>query len=459
MFSLDKKSRVLTLLIAFALNYLICYPGFFTIDSYVQFRESISLNLSNHHPPLLSIIWHYLNFIQQGPQLMLALNLAMIWLSVFLLTECFSQKYPKACLLTLLMPFTPAILGNSAIIWKDVLLGNTVLLSIAITIYLHYRQSSSPARGLAFTLTLILLFIGTTVKFQGKFIAPLILLLMTFLILRKSFRFSILIALLMSFAFHGASQMINNSFKVADTKSEQLRQFFDIAGISICLDRDLMPDYAKEDKRYSFEKVKALYLPAFVNPYIGSDEKTIYKPTQEAEKLAALQSTFFNTALSHPLCYLQHRMGTFFRMERSGTFTFKSCDDLSISSNESTKALCNFENNFYVNYVEAYVSNFKFLSRNYLFLLVNIVFLIFGLRCYKRFNPEGKSLVLINSYISITCIAFALIMFFTTMAADHRYLYLVRVVTSIFLPLQIALLLQFSTRPKSKTRNLQSKLN
>lgn len=431
-----KTRYVLLIVVVLAvINYVICYPGFLTIDSYIQLQQAKNLSLSNHHPALLSIIWHYLNFLLEGSKSMLALSLSLLWLSVFLLFESFKKHYPKAVLFFFVLPFTPGVLSNSAIIWKDVLFANAILLSLSISIYCYFKHMQSYQKIVILVLALVILFFGLSVKFQGRFIAPLVIFAMIYGIFKMPIKKNLATTLAIILAMWLSNVITNIIFKVQDTRSEQLRQVFDIAGISICSNIDLFPLYIKETPGYSFEKMKDLYTPVYVNPLI----RDLYKPTLDDEKLATLQNAFYTSIVHHPGCYLEHRLKNFFRLARSATFVFQTCDDLTLDEKTVGPELCNLKATFYTHYLYKYFEYTKLLTRNFVFIVLNILGLLAFWRMVSTQTILPREYLYLTQYINMICIVFCLVMFFTTMASDNRYLYLVRLLTSTFLPIQAAL--------------------
>lgn len=272
-------------LLLFILNYFICYPGILTADSYGQYKQSIDLNFNNHHPPLMSIIWHYLNLIYNGPQPMLLLSLGMIWVSVFLLYESFKKEYPKSMSALLLIPFTPGILSNSAVIWKDVLFGNSILLALSLATYCFFQSVSKKIRLTFYLLSLFLVYFGASMKFQGQFLVPILICIITYSYFKVSISKVIMSSLVALLAFYGANTLLDKHFKVQDVKSAQLRQFFDLAAVCVCINEDLFPTFIKTDPRYSFDKIKKNYNYVEVNGLTGSNDDKLFSGTTDHKAL------------------------------------------------------------------------------------------------------------------------------------------------------------------------------
>ena len=105
-------------IILFVLHFLSAYPGGMSPDTFSQFHQSINLDLASHHPPITAILWHYLNFIYQGPQVMLFFHLGMLWSGVLLMFYADSSN--KFRWIYFAIPLFPMILAQSGYIWKDI---------------------------------------------------------------------------------------------------------------------------------------------------------------------------------------------------------------------------------------------------------------------------------------------------------------------------------------------------
>jgi hypothetical protein len=427
------------LLILASINYLMCYPGMLTYDSYLQFKQAIDLNLQNHHPALMSVMWHYLNFIHEGPQPMLLLSLGMIWFAVFLLYEACRKYSPNGMLFLFIIPFTPGILCNSAIIWKDVLFGNSVLLALSISTYSYFKQLNQKASILLYVSSLCLIYFGTTIKFQGQFLAPLLIYFITYAHFKLSIRKTALCSLAILALLHINNYLIESHFKVQDNNSAQLRQFFDIAGISTCVDHDLFPTYIREDPIYSFKKIKEHYTYVEVDGYwrIG-----VYTRTNNQAHLQGLQDSFFNAVSHHPYCYLKHRIRNFLHMVKVGPIIFNKFANFSLPV--EAKLIYDFESTFFAQKVATYISSLKLLARNSIFFAINLICSFLFIKLLKRNRSTSlKPYLHVCLSVNLVCWCFYIIMLFTTMASEHRYLYLTRTLTSFYLPLQIVVLFDF----------------
>src|SRR4051812_39361093 len=58
-------------------------PGFMSVDSVVQLGEARSGEFTDFHPPILALIWRYLDQLWPGPIGMLMLLDGLFWLGLF----------------------------------------------------------------------------------------------------------------------------------------------------------------------------------------------------------------------------------------------------------------------------------------------------------------------------------------------------------------------------------------
>ncbi len=61
------------------------YPGQLSPDSLSIYAQAQAHQYSDHHPPLMGYLWHYLDLIVKGPLLMYLINLGLIWSALYIL--------------------------------------------------------------------------------------------------------------------------------------------------------------------------------------------------------------------------------------------------------------------------------------------------------------------------------------------------------------------------------------
>ncbi|WP_375319407.1 hypothetical protein [Candidatus Tisiphia endosymbiont of Oplodontha viridula] len=468
------------------LHFLSAYPGGMTIDSFSQYEQSISGNYFSHHPPLMSMVWSLLNYIYQGPQIMLLLHLAFLWGGVLLLFYADPQN--KYRYLYFVIPFLPNILAQSSIIWKDIGFGLGSFFVVSSCVFYSYRQKR-PSCLVVMGLLLILFYV-VGVKFQAQFIVPILVLFVvsvslkaidnptnitsssqvslqeaTLVATKQSTKMArkrllrrtplllammnvnmlwlksslvsynwfirILVSAVLSLAIIYGNNQLAKHFST-DSHANQLRQLFDIAGVSVAIDNDdLLPDYVKEDKNlYSFEKLKTLYTPTLVNYLVFGDNR-IYNSTSDPVKLQELESSYIKAVTHYPLAFLKHRMRNFILLMKSSGY---SSDDLFIDPNEAQKHNIDIENSCLKNVIVKYLKTYpRILTINLISFILILVYLTAILKNKQSNNPEK----IILTYIVVIGFVFSVVLFFATMACDYRYYYVIRVLTLFSLPVYL----------------------
>ncbi|MCC8372411.1 MAG: hypothetical protein LN568_06795 [Rickettsia endosymbiont of Pseudomimeciton antennatum] len=408
------------------LHFLSAYPGGVSSDSFDQYQQSISGNYFSHHPPLMSMVWSLLNHIYKGPQLMLLLDLAFLWGGILLLLYADTQN--KYRYLYLLIAFLPNILSQSATIWKDVVFALGSFLCVATCIFLTYRQKTAPLWVIVGLLLICFYIVG--VKFQAKFIAPILILFILSVYLKTNMLTRITATTIVSVIIIYGNITLAKHFSI-DSHSEQLRQFFDVAGVSVAINNDdLLPNYVKENKNlYSFEKLKAQYTAKWVDTLIFGDTG-IYNSTSDPIKLQEMESAYIKAIMHHPLAFLKHRMVNFaFLMKGSRFYHYAFID-----SNEAQKHNLDIKNNRLKKWVVKYLRTYPMiLTINLVSFVLIFVYLSAILTNKQPNNPEK----IILTYIVAIGLVFSVVLFFATMASDYRYYYVIRVLTLFSLPVYL----------------------
>ncbi|MCC8372410.1 MAG: hypothetical protein LN568_06790 [Rickettsia endosymbiont of Pseudomimeciton antennatum] len=409
------------------LHFLSAYPGGMTVDSFSQYEQSISGNYFSHHPPLMSMVWSLLNHIYQGPQIMLLLHLVFLWGGVLLLFYADPQN--KYRYLYFVIPFLPNILAQSGIIWKDIGFGLGSFFVVASCVFYSYHQKR-PSCLIVIGLLLIIFYV-VGVKFQAQFIAPILVLFVLSVSLKANMLTKITATSITSvIIIYGNTALAKHFSK--DSHANQLRQLFDIAGVSVAIDNDdLLPDYVKEDKNlYSFAKLKTLYTPTLVNYLVFGDNR-IYDSTSDPIKLQELESSYIRAVIHHPQAYLKHRMKNFILLMKSSEYC---SDDLLIDPNEAQKHGIYLKKNHVKDLVMGYLKAFpKIVTKNFISFILIFVYLTAILTNKQSNNPEKTIL----TYIVTIGLVFSVVLFFATMACDYRYYYVIRVLTLFSLPIYL----------------------
>ncbi|WP_341753985.1 hypothetical protein [Candidatus Tisiphia endosymbiont of Dioctria rufipes] len=217
----------------------------------------------------------------------------------------------------------------------------------------------------------------------------------------------------------------------AESHAEQLRQLFDIAGVSVAINNDdLVPKYVKEDlDLYSFEKLKVHYTPRWVDPLIFGNTR-IYASTTDPIKLQEMESAYKQTITYYPLDFLKHRTMNFVMLMKNWGFHHYAFIELNEAQKHGMDIKKNYLKNWTIKYLKLYP---KILTINLISFILTFVYLISILTNKQSNNPEK----VILAYIVAISIVFSIVLFFATMASDYRYYYVIRVLTLFSLPIYL----------------------
>lgn len=293
------------LFMLFALHVVVMWPGHMTSDSYGQYQMAITRVFNDHHPPMMSVVWHYLNCISLGPQAILLLHLSLLYAAAFIFLSTFKQR--KIKYFYSVFPFLPHIFCYSDMIWKDVGYAFSYLLVGAIlTHYTILKKSISIFVGV---IVLIILFYGTAVKFQAQYCAPFMLFWVAYTFNHFHFNWKTFsYALGISCLFFILLNTFNN-FHVPpkqQSHSWQYVKIYDLAAISYRTQQALFPEFVKTPF-FSMDKLNHDFNARAVDnlAFFG---KSILKIGKNSEERKKLWHFWFKTIKNHPFLYLQHRI-------------------------------------------------------------------------------------------------------------------------------------------------------
>lgn len=116
-----------------AIIIVVFFPGVMTPDSEAILKQARTLQLTDWHPPVMALIWRYLDAIVRGPLLMLVSQaLLYAWGTAKLCTEAFpaiNRRIPWWTLMFVFGLFPPAM-ALIGVIWKDVWMSGFLLLAL-----------------------------------------------------------------------------------------------------------------------------------------------------------------------------------------------------------------------------------------------------------------------------------------------------------------------------------------
>lgn len=400
----------------FLLHVALTWPGTMTPDSQSQYSMAITGNYSDHHPPVMSFTWRYLNMVYPGPGLVLLLHLFFLYAAAGIFISTFKDIRIK--FFYLLLPIIPSVLVYSWMIWKDVGFAFSYLLLAAILTHLTLlKKRISLTCGIVIFLTL---FYGTAVKFQAQYCAPLILLWIAYIYNNQKLNAKAFTA---AFIFGVAFFMALNAFNSAlipdagKSHSWQHVKLYDLAAISYATDRPLFPEFAKR-LGFSMEKLKKLSNSQRVDDLTFGEDAILQLGKNDQER-QQLWDYWFKTVLKYPFIYAKHRL-------YNSAYTLLSVPGLlrltgssvfwESSAASSTSALSGFLK-------MTLIDLFKIIAT---LLLAHLPVIILGffyiILAVKALPYEGAAVPLL--FINLIALSMVIILFFFSMAGTPRYTYM-----------------------------------
>ncbi|HTR56500.1 MAG TPA: hypothetical protein VMJ10_37760 [Kofleriaceae bacterium] len=287
------------------------YPGVMTIDSSDQLNEARANFYTDSHPPIMAVVWRYVDAIVPGPFGMWVIqSVAFVAGLYWLLVRDLAPR--RAAVATVAIFLFPPVLAPMAVIWKDSLMAGMFLLGLAGVL----RESRrARAAGLA------ALWFATALRYNAfAAAAPLVVLLFAWSYAATWRRYALAIGawLAITVAAIGANAVITDQpmhfwysslavFDICGTLAhvdgtipdDELRQTF--AGTDLLVDHDI------------HAAIRARYEPWNNDPIVGGDGRlwalpingTV--PAPEAQR-DAVGRAFWDVVTAHEGAYLAHRV-------------------------------------------------------------------------------------------------------------------------------------------------------
>lgn len=412
------------------------WPGYMSPDSMHQLNQALTGNYSDHHPPMMSFLWKFFNYIYTGPQLFFIFHLLLLFSSMCILQTLIQKTWIK--LLTPFILLVPNILAYSGAIWKDTGFAYSFLL--AAMILAKSNISSNKLTYPKVVLVISLLIYGVGVKYQGQFVLPIMTLWlgMTFSKQKINLKSIVIGTLTTVFALLFVTSFNNILVpKEKENHSWQMVKLYDLAGIGVRANENLFPDFVKSHKIFSMEKVKEIYSPERVDELIeGWGDNSSLPLTRNEDERELLWKTWADIALKHPIYYLAHRFALWNNMVFKSPI--KTVNQL--KSFEQVPAKVQFILKNGGGYVLEVIRE---LSRFAVMLPFLFLYILWGWSLYRKNNPYGIVLLMMNlaSLSLLSCL------FIFSMASDLRYIYLSTCFVFFSHPIALSALLD---RHKSK---------
>lgn len=278
---------------------LYAYPGYMSFDSGWQLREARAGWFTDWHPPVMALIWRWLDKLWAGPLGMLVLQSGCFLIGTYLVLRSAIRPILAAALAACVLLFPP-IATTLAVIWKDSLMLGLLVLAIGVS-----RRSRAAA--------VVLLVLASAMRHNAMTMTlPLVIVLCPWTRWRR-FVLGTAVWLAITLAAIGSNAALT------DEKAHPWHAsvaMFDIVGTirfaPPLADAELRDVLAGTRLQVEHD-VQAEAIRAY-NPFDGVftilRRNFMQQPTNAAER-AAIARAWRTLTLGYPLAYLRHRWHAF----------------------------------------------------------------------------------------------------------------------------------------------------
>lgn len=381
------------------------WPGYMSPDSLYQYQQSLSNELTDWHPAIMSKVWSIANLILQGPSGMLILQNLFLYSSLFILSKNFTELRYRYAIISI--GFLPWILNISGVIWKDV--------QLAFSLLLLFSMLKLPRSRLWYVFFTLLAFYSIQLRHNGfvAFIPLFFLLLIPVKDKLKSFGIVVISILLTLSAFTLSTKVTNEAFSVK--KSEMIYYFDDLAYFSLVEGRSLIPTVPLEDiktcafdARGGFPGYGIDFCLRVLANRVDLDPKYLNN---------SLQKIWIQEIIQHPIAYIKLRMYMFNGILRAPGIQPYYVSNEGIVPNEfNIKASDNILVDARQSYIRFILQFFDFVYRYAFWLFLGLVQLMF-LKTQKNIRDKDLQVGLTLSGL------FYLFPYLILNATDYRYGY------------------------------------
>ena len=296
----------------FAANVALHFPGIMNNDSIGQYRQALSGQYADWHPPVMAWLWSHLRVFGDGPAPFLILHLALYWLGFGLLADALRRTGHSALALVVALAgaFPPFLYINAQVV-KDVGMAVTWVAAIGCVFWFRAQGRRIPvAVGVAVAL---LVAYGTLVRTNAVFgLGPLLLFMLAPAPWLRNARL-MLAAVLVALVAIPASSAINRlAFNPIAQQPVQSLFLFDLMGMAVHTGN---PQLLAPRATLAADELRACYTPYWwdsLSPW-GRCSASVHRPagTDLVTLPEGLASQWLRTIAQHPGAYVAHRLKHF----------------------------------------------------------------------------------------------------------------------------------------------------
>lgn len=402
------------LCIFYVISMIALWPGVMSPDASSQYAAAIAGLYSDHHPPVMSLLWRYLDHIYPGPGLMFTFHISMLYSAAAIFIYIFRNSLFRWWYA--IYPLIPNLLAYTALIVKDTGFTYSYLLSGAILALMMVNKTKR-YKYLLLIPVLLLLSYGTAVKFQAQYVLIFFAMGVGYCVNNyKLSRLAVIYGLLINIIIMAAITITNATLvpQTREAHSWQLVKLYDLSSISLMLNKPLYPDFILQQPNFEFTRVHQEFEPREIDPLVFPTN-SVLKPGKTAEQRKELWDYWFKTVKQHPWLYLKTRLRLF--SYNLTTSPSDRSDPLHFLSTTALKSI--LEHAFVTKLINTAFSIIKIALRFIWLLPLLFVYSFIAVAGINR-KPAAAPLLM----FSVTSIMLLLVLLFCSMAGTARYVFL-----------------------------------
>lgn len=390
------------------------WPGVMSPDANSQYAAAITGLYSDHHPPVMSFLWRYLDHIYHGSGLMFTFHISMLYSSAAIFIYIFRNSLFRWWYA--LYPLIPNLLAYTALIVKDTSFTYAYLLSGAI-LSLMMVNKISKYKYFLLTTIIILLFYGTAVKFQAQYVLIFFAIGIGYCINNYKLSgatafYGVLVNLIIIILISNVNAVLVPQAREAH--SWQLVKLYDLSAISIAVDTPLYPDFILQQPNFKFSRVKQLFEPREVDPLVFPANAVLKAGTTETQR-KELWDYWYQTVKQHPWLYLKTRLRLF--SYNLTTSPSDRSDPIKFLATTALKPILEYK--LITNSLNTIFTVVKIALRFVWLLPLLILYSYIAITRIKSIAPAAPLLM-----FSATSTMLLLVLLFCSMAGTARYVFL-----------------------------------
>lgn len=411
----DKAVPAWSLLLTFYIISTIgLWPGVMSPDANTQYVAAIAGLYTDHHPPVMSLLWRYLDNIYSGSGLIFTFHISMLYGAAAIFIYIFRNSrfrwwYAVYPLLPNMLAYTALIIKDTGFTYSYLLCG-AILALIMVNKILRYKY-------LLLVPVILLLCYGTAIKFQAQYVLIFFTIGIGYCVCNYKLAWpAVLYGVIINLAIMIAISSINSALvpQAREAHSWQLVKLYDLSAISIALNTPLYPNFILVQPNFEFKRVQQLFEPREVDPLVFPTD-SVLKPGNNRQQREALRDFWYQTIKQHPIIYLKSRLRLF--SYNLTTSPSDRSDPVMFLSTTALKSILQYP--FFTNVIHIGFNVIKTALRFMWLLPLLCIYCYIAITHIKTTATAAPLLM-----FSLTSVAFLLVLLFCSMAGTARYVFL-----------------------------------